>query len=54
MRIGYWSESQKKRDHQGDKEVGEWTTLKWTLKRENGIGRIGLIWLRIGISGEHL
>jgi hypothetical protein len=27
-----------------------WTILKWILERQNGMGLIGLIWLRIGTS----
>jgi hypothetical protein len=32
MHIGYWWESQKERDHWEDKDVGEWTILKWILE----------------------
>jgi hypothetical protein len=31
--IGYCWESQKKRDHWGDQDVGDWTILKWILER---------------------
>jgi hypothetical protein len=37
MHIGYWWESQKERDHWEDKAVGEWTTLKWILERQDAI-----------------
>jgi hypothetical protein len=33
MRIGYWWESQKERDHHEDQDVGGWTILKWILER---------------------
>jgi hypothetical protein len=33
MRIGYWWESQKERDHWEDEGVGGWTILKWILER---------------------
>jgi uncharacterized membrane protein len=29
MRIGYWWESQRERDHYEDQDVGGWTILKW-------------------------
>jgi hypothetical protein len=29
MHIGYWWETQKKRDHWEDQGVGGWTILKW-------------------------
>jgi hypothetical protein len=31
--IRYWQESQKDRDHWGDKDVGGWTILKWISER---------------------
>jgi hypothetical protein len=34
MHIGYWWESQKKRDHWEDHNVSEWTILKWILETE--------------------
>jgi hypothetical protein len=33
MHIGYWSESQKERDHWEDQDIGGWTLLKWVLDR---------------------
>jgi hypothetical protein len=33
MHIGYWSESQKERDHWEDQNVDWWTILKWILER---------------------
>jgi hypothetical protein len=51
IHIGYWWESQKKRDHWEDEGVGGWTILKWILERQDGMLGIGLIWLMIGISG---
>jgi hypothetical protein len=35
-------ESWKERDHLVDKDVGEWTILKWILKRKNGMVWIDL------------
>jgi hypothetical protein len=32
MNRGYWWESQKKRDHWEDLDVGGWTILKWILQ----------------------
>jgi hypothetical protein len=51
MHIGYWWGSQKERDHWEDLDVVGWTILKWILEIEDGMGWIGLIWLRIGTSG---
>jgi hypothetical protein len=55
MHRGYWWESQKKRDHWEDQDVGGWTTLKWILLvREIGWGGVvwtELLWLRTGTSG---
>jgi hypothetical protein len=33
LRIGYWWESQKERDHWEDQDVGGWTILKWISER---------------------
>jgi hypothetical protein len=52
--IGYWWESQKKRDHWEDQDAGGWITLKLILERYDGVVWTGLIWLRIGTSGRLL
>jgi hypothetical protein len=31
--IGYWSESQRERDHYEDQDVGGWLILRWILER---------------------
>jgi hypothetical protein len=41
----------KGRDNWEDQGVDGWTIVKWILEREDGMGWIGLIWLRIGTSG---
>jgi hypothetical protein len=41
MHIRYWWESQKKRDHWEDEDVGGWAVLKWTLE----IGWDGMDWI---------
>jgi hypothetical protein len=46
----YWWESQKKRDHQEDQEVGAWIILRWILEREEAVVWTFMIWLRIGTS----
>jgi hypothetical protein len=51
MHIGYWWESQKERDNWEDQNVSGWAILKWFLKGFVGMVYIGLICLRIGISG---
>jgi hypothetical protein len=43
---------EKKRDHWEDLDVGGWTILKWIIERYGGMVLMGLIWLRIGTSGE--
>jgi hypothetical protein len=53
-RIGYWRESQRERDRQGDQNVGGWIILGWILKRWDGVMWTGLVWLRIGTGGELL
>jgi hypothetical protein len=45
MRIGYWWESQKIKDHLEDQDVGVWTMLKWILDRYDGMVLIGLFLL---------
>jgi hypothetical protein len=52
--MGYWWESQKERNHYEDEVVGKWIIIKWILERLGGVVWIGLIWLRIGTSGELL
>jgi hypothetical protein len=42
MHAGYWWESQKKRDHWEDQDVGGWIILKWILERWDGVDFIGL------------
>jgi hypothetical protein len=54
MHIGYRWKSRKEGDHWEDKDAGGWTILKWILERYNGMVWSGLIWLRIGTSGELL
>jgi hypothetical protein len=43
--------NQKERDHWEDQGVGGWKILKRILERYDKMIRIGLIWLRTGISG---
>jgi hypothetical protein len=47
-------ESQRVRDHYEYHDVGGWIILRWILKRQNVVLRTGLVWLRIGTSGELL
>jgi hypothetical protein len=54
MHTGYLRENQKVRDHWEDLDVGGWTILKLILERQDGMLCIGLIWHRIGTSGELL
>jgi hypothetical protein len=54
MHIEYWWEIQKERDHWEVQDVGEWTILKWILKRSDGMIWFGSIWLRIGTTGGFL
>jgi hypothetical protein len=42
------------RDETKDKKVGGWTILKRILETWDGMGWIGLVWLRIGTSGGFL
>jgi hypothetical protein len=44
MRIGCWWESQKKRDHYEDQDVGGWTILKWILRE---IKWDGMDWIEL-------
>jgi hypothetical protein len=43
MHIGYWWESQKKRDHMEDQDVDGRTILKWILEMYDGMVWIGSI-----------
>jgi hypothetical protein len=52
--IDYWWESQRKRDHYEDQDVGGWIILGWILERWDGVMWTGLVWLRIGTGGELL
>jgi hypothetical protein len=51
MHIGYWWENQMERDRWVDQDVSGWPILKWILELYDGMGWIGLIWLRIGTGG---
>jgi hypothetical protein len=42
MRIGYWWESQKERDHWEDLDVGVRIILRWMLERWDGMDWIDL------------
>jgi hypothetical protein len=50
MHLGYWWESQKKRDHWEDQIVGGWTVLKWIFETEDAVIWTGSIWIMIGAS----
>jgi hypothetical protein len=54
MHIGYWWEIQKEIHHWEDQDVGRWRISKWILERQDRMIWIGLIWLRIEISGGPL
>jgi hypothetical protein len=43
-----------KRRQKKNQDVGGWIILSWILKIQNGVVSIGLVWLRIGISGRLL
>jgi hypothetical protein len=53
-RIAYWWKNHRERDCLEDQDVGEWIMLGWILERYVGVAWTGLVWLRIGISGELL
>jgi hypothetical protein len=53
MRIGYWWETQKERDHWEGQDVGGWTILKWILERDR-MGSYGLDRSGSGTTGELL
>jgi hypothetical protein len=52
--MGYWWESQRKRDYYEDQDVGGWIILGLILERWDGVMWTGLVWLRIGTGGELL
>jgi hypothetical protein len=54
MRIGYWWESQRERDHYEDQDVGGWMILRWIFEGWDGVMWTGLDWLRKGASVELL
>jgi hypothetical protein len=43
---------QRERDHQENQDVGGWIIFRSVLERWDGVLWTGLIWLRIGTSGE--
>jgi hypothetical protein len=49
-----WWESQKERDHYEDIDAGGKRILKWFLDKYDWVLWTGVIWLRIGTSGELL
>jgi hypothetical protein len=51
IHVRYLCESQKERDHWEVQDVDGSTIIKLILERQDGMVWIGLIWLRIGISG---
>jgi hypothetical protein len=51
---GFWLEGQKARNHWEDLGVGGRIALRWTLGRQESMGRTGFGWLRIGSSGRLL
>jgi hypothetical protein len=53
-RVRYWWESQGERDHLEDQAVGGWIILRWIFQRKDRVVWTGLVWLRIGTSGEVL
>jgi hypothetical protein len=54
MRIVYWWESQRGKDHYENQDVDVWIILGWILERWVGVMWTGLVWLRIGTGGELL
>jgi hypothetical protein len=43
-----------KPDQDQDQDVGGWIILGWILERWDGVMCTGLVWFRIGTSGELL
>jgi hypothetical protein len=54
MRIGYWWESHRERDHKEDQDVVGWIILGWIVERWDGVMWTGLVRLRIGKGGDLL
>jgi hypothetical protein len=54
VHIGFWWESRKERNHYEDLDVGGSIIVEWILEGWAGGEWTGLIWLRIGTSGEFL
>jgi hypothetical protein len=52
MNTTFWSEIPKERHHLEDLIVDERLILKWILNKLNWSLWIGLIWLRLGTTGE--
>jgi hypothetical protein len=48
---GFWLGGPKVRGYWKDLDVGGKITLRWTLGRQESMGRTGFSWLRIGCSG---
>jgi hypothetical protein len=53
IHMGYWWESHKERDYQEDQNASGWIILSRILERWD-VMWTGLVWLRIGTSGELL
>jgi len=54
VRTGFWWAEQRERDHFEDLGVNRNITLKWIIKKWNGVELTGLIWLRIRTGGGGL
>jgi hypothetical protein len=52
--IGYCWESQRERGHWEDQDIGGWIIVGWIFERQDEVDWTGLVWLRIGTSGELL
>jgi hypothetical protein len=53
MHTRFWKENLREGDLLEDRGINEGTMLKYTIKKQDGLTRKGLIWLRIG-TGEWL